>query len=113
MKNNKVVVSLFGLGEITLKNFEVFLCGSLLLKPDMSHMETYPDLFINGVTMAIHDWTRGDISEAIAEIVNDYNRYVERAVNGQERYRKHLATEDGYGEFAERFRSIFADAVRS
>ena len=48
LETSKVVVSPFGYGEITLKDFEVFLTGGLLLKPDMSHMETWPDLFRAG-----------------------------------------------------------------
>ena len=39
----KVVISAFGLGEIILKDFETFLTGGMLMKPDMSHMETWPN----------------------------------------------------------------------
>ena len=41
------MVSPFGFGEITLKDFETFLSGSVLVKPNMSHMETYPNFYID------------------------------------------------------------------
>ena len=37
-------MSPFGLGEITLKDFEVF-SGSLLMKPNMDHMLTWPNFY--------------------------------------------------------------------
>ena len=37
------VLSPFGFGEITLKDFKAFIYGCLLLKPNMDHLETWPN----------------------------------------------------------------------
>jgi glycosyl transferase family 1 len=90
LARSKLVVSPFGFGEITLKDFEVFLAGALLLKPDMSHVETWPDLFRAGETMMTHDWDLADFDAVIERALAEYASYVEVAREGQRRYRRHL-----------------------
>ena len=46
MSSAKFGLSPFGWGEIGARDFEIFINGSLLIKPDMSHLETY-GTFIN------------------------------------------------------------------
>lgn len=109
--DSKVVVSPFGWGEITLRDFEVFLTGGLLFKPEMSHMETWPDLFQNGHTMLTHDWDLSDCSERIQDALADYGSKLEIARAGQELYRYYVATEQGHQEFCTRFDGIVLDAL--
>ena len=56
LRNSKIVASPFGLSEINYRDFETFICGALLLQPDMSHIETYPDLYCPGETFVSHGW---------------------------------------------------------
>ncbi len=56
IKNSKITVSPFGWGELCLRDFEAVQNGSLLLKPDMSHIETWPDVFIPEETYVPFDW---------------------------------------------------------
>ena len=51
---SKICLSPFGLGEITLKDFECFLTGTLLLKPSMEHLETWPNFYIENETFVSH-----------------------------------------------------------
>ena len=102
----KVVVSPFGFGEITLKDFEVFLTGGLLFKPDMSHMKTWPDLFVANETMITHSWDLDDIEERLEAILLDDNRRTAIATEAQNRYLKHLHQ----GEiFANHFKRILGE----
>ena len=39
------IVSPFGWGEICYRDFEAIIGGALLIKPDMSHISTWPDIF--------------------------------------------------------------------
>ena len=55
LRQSKVVLSPFGRGEITLKDFEVFLTGGMLLKPSMEHMDTWPNFYTDGVTYQSHN----------------------------------------------------------
>ena len=41
----KLCFSPFGYGEVCWRDFEAMFTGSLLLKPDMAHLECYPDVF--------------------------------------------------------------------
>lgn len=91
LATSKVVVSPFGLGEITLKDFEVFLTGGLLLKPDMSHLETWPDFFRGGETMVAHSWDLDDLPQVLDECIAAFDEKRPIAMAGQERYRQHTS----------------------
>lgn len=108
LETSKVVVSPFGYGEITLKDFEVFLTGGLLLKPDMTHMETWPDLFRGGNTMLAHRWDLSDFESVLDDAVANYARHSEKAAAGQEAYRAHASGEAAPVLFAQRLRQIIA-----
>lgn len=96
MDNCKVTVSPFGFGEITLKDFECFISGSMLLKPDMSHMQTWPNLYIDKQTCLFHSWDLDDVQEKIDwALCHDAER-IEISQNGQNNYAKHI-TDKGAG----------------
>lgn len=111
MRRCRAVVSPFGFGEITLKDFEAMLCGALLVKPSMAHLETWPDLFRDGETMAAHRWDLSDLEEVIEGILDDDARRMELAEGAQSLYRHHIASEAGYQDFCQRFRTIIDDAL--
>ena len=54
------MLSPFGWGELCLRDYEAVLGGALLLKPDMSHLETWPDVFVPHDTYAPFDWDATD-----------------------------------------------------
>jgi len=110
LTNSKIVVSPFGWGEFSLRDFEAFLCGALLLKPDMSHLETYPDFYRDGETIVTHHWDLHDLEEKIDGVLDDYDRFVGIARNGQDLYRYYLSV-GGKEEFAVRFQRIMKDAL--
>ena len=113
MRSARIAISPFGFGEITLKDFEAFLCGALLFKPDMSHMETWPDLFRSGETMVTHSWDLSNFSDILdATLASDVKLY-EIAERGQQAYRHHIATQEGHEEFCLRFKDIIKDALQT
>lgn len=105
----KLVVSPFGYGEITLKDFETFLSGGLLLKPDMRHMETWPDLFRTGETMITHRWDLEDLEAVIEDALTDYESMVAIAFSGQQTYLSHTCGTEAGALFAERFSELVSD----
>lgn len=111
MRDCRAVISPFGFGEITLKDFEVLLAGALLFKPDMSHMETWPDLFRDGETMIAHRWDLSDLDATLGAILADDTRRQAIAERGQNAYRHHIASEAGYQDFCLRFRAMLDDAL--
>jgi len=103
LQDSKIVISPFGLGEITLKDFEVFLTGGLLLKPTMSHLETWPNLFRDGETLATFDWSLVDLDEQINSLLHDQDARINIAKQGQENYMHYLENETGSIAFCDHF----------
>jgi len=106
MKNSRVVISAFGLGEITLKDFEIFISGALMIKPAMDHLETWPDLYAPDLTMLACRWDLSDLQEQIDKALSmpDLARAVASA--GQARYRTYVASSSAGETFSARVRHI-------
>lgn len=106
--NSKVIVSPFGLGEITLKDFEVFLSGGALFKPDMSHMQTWPSFFEDGKTMETFSWDLSNFHEKLQLLLSDKERRLAIADIGQKTYRKYTVAKNASQLFIEHFKSIIS-----
>ena len=63
MQSSRVCISPFGYGEICWRDFEAVLCGCLLVKPDMGHVETSPDIFKPYQTYVPVRWDFSDLEE--------------------------------------------------
>lgn len=111
MRDCRVVVSPFGFGEITLKDFEALLAGALLFKPNMSHLETWPDLFHDGETIIAHSWDLSDFDATLDAVLADETGTQAIAERGQNAYRQCIASETGYQDFCLRFRAIVVEAL--
>lgn len=107
LKTSQYVISPFGLGEITLKDFETFLSGSLLFKPDMSHMITYPNLFKNKETVLFFQWDLSDLNEIIENI--DDNKHLKDKIihNARYLYNYYINTDEGALDFIEHLKDIY------
>jgi Glycosyl transferases group 1 len=71
MLRSRICVSPFGFGEICWRDFEAILCGCLLVKPDMGHVRTQPDLFVPGVTYVPVRWDYADLEAVCAAYLED------------------------------------------
>lgn len=71
MLRARICVSPFGYGELCWRDFEAILCGCMLVKPDMGHMRTYPNVFVPGVTYAPVAWDFADLAEVCAKYLDD------------------------------------------
>ena len=65
MKTAQMCYSPFGYGEICWRDFEALSVGTLLLKPDVSHIETEPDFFKAGETYVALRWDSADLAEKV------------------------------------------------
>ncbi len=63
MSRSKICVSPFGYGEICWRDFEAILCGSLMIKPNVDHIETTPDIFKPYQTYVPVQWDYSDLEE--------------------------------------------------
>lgn len=108
MRQSKVVVSPFGWGEINYKDFETFLSGAALLKPNMEHMETWPDLYRTGETYEPYDWSGADIVMRIEELLDKPRRRIEMAQAAQTEYLAHISGEKAPEAYGDRISSLLA-----
>lgn len=97
---SKSVVSPYGWGEICTRDFEAFLQGSVLIKPDMSHMTTYPNWYIKNQTYVPIKWDFSDFMDVIEQAKNS-KEYIKIAQNAQDLFNYHRNTKMGKREFAE------------
>lgn len=81
MYNSKIIFAPYGYGEMAPRDLEAAYFGAVLIKPDMSHIQTLPDIFTDETYVACkHDFS--DLREKIDMILGDYDKYfyiVERA----------------------------------
>ena len=68
LSNSKVMIAPFGFGEITLREFEGFISGCLILKPNMQHIDTWPNFYVSNSTIVEHEW---DLSDFMAKLVKN------------------------------------------
>jgi len=88
LSQSKVSISPFGFGEICYRDFETFISGSLLIKPSVEHLITFPNLFIPNETYIPVSWDLCDFKEKAEHVVSNYNLYKHIAINGQEVYKR-------------------------
>lgn len=85
-----MVLSPFGWGELCFRDFEAVNQGALLLKPDVSHLETWPDIFEAGETYIPLKWDASDLVEKADEFWKNTGRREQIAEQAYQRYREQL-----------------------
>ncbi|MDA9082150.1 glycosyltransferase [Gammaproteobacteria bacterium] len=106
LANTKIILSPFGLGEITLKDFEAFISGALLIKPKMEHMITWPNLYAPNKTILDFNLDLNDLNDVIEAALENKKNRIEIAREGQNRYKHYLKSLNGSIEFVERFKKL-------
>ena len=92
----KILLAPFGYGEMAPRDLESAMFGSILIKPDMSYIDSNPSVYEDGVTYIAckHDYS--DLKEKIHDILGNYEKYlyiVENARRGiqEKMHPKHIA----------------------
>jgi len=105
LRNCKVAVSPFGWGEPSYKDFEVIINGAALLKPDLSHMETWPNLYVAGETYLPFKWDCSDLQEVIYNALTG-NTWRDLAQRARATYGRFLFDPEAREMFIHRFKEI-------
>ncbi len=74
MGQSKLCFSPFGYGELCWRDIEAIRVGAVLIKPDMGHLETHPELYEPGVTYLPVRWDFADLEEVIRGALADEAR---------------------------------------
>lgn len=90
LANSKLCYSPFGYGELCWRDIEAFVSGAVLVKPDMSHLNTLPNLYKGNETYLPIKWDFSDVSEVVQSILKDEERRRAIATNAFERVRDYI-----------------------
>ncbi len=71
MRQSKVCFSPFGYGEVCWRDYEAVLTGAVLVKQDMGHVETDPDIFEAGETYVPVAWDLSDFEDRVRWLLAD------------------------------------------
>jgi hypothetical protein len=85
MRRSRLCWSPFGYGELCWRDIEAIVAGAVLIKPDMSHLVTLPDLYEAGVTYLPVRWDFADLEEVVTSALRRPERCQEIA---REAYRR-------------------------
>jgi hypothetical protein len=86
LKQAKITLSPYGWGEICYRDFEAMMSGSLLLKPSMNHVNTFPDFYTENETYVSLNWDLSDLNNKISDINLNYNDYIKISRNAFEKF---------------------------
>ena len=75
------MLSPFGWGEICYRDFEATLGGNLLLKPNMDHIETWPNIYTEDSYFKL-DWSFNNLDK-ISEILSNDNFIFQRIMKSR------------------------------
>lgn len=99
------VLSPFGYGEECLRDFEAVLNGAALVKPDMSHLETWPDIYRAGDTYVPCAWDSSDLSVAAEQVCGHLEYALSIAANAR------AVLGDAYEKLDERVASFISEVL--
>jgi hypothetical protein len=108
LRQTKIILAPFGWGEITLKDFEVFLTGGMLLKPSMKHLETWPDFYTDGVTYESFKWDLSDLEKKIEWTLENNEARKAIASEGHRRYLQHTSNANAGEIFATHLKNVLS-----
>ncbi len=63
LMRSRIVFSPFGWGELCFRDYEAICCGALLIKPSMAHLQTSPNIFVDGQTYVAVNWDLSDLED--------------------------------------------------
>jgi hypothetical protein len=90
LMTSKMVLSPFGWGEVCIRDYEAVACGAMLIKPDMSHVHTNPDIFKANETYVPVKWDFSDLSDKVDYYTLRPNEAKRIALAGRQRLLKYF-----------------------
>ena len=65
MQRSKMCFSPFGFGEVCWRDYEAVVAGALLIKPNMYHVVTDPNIFVENYSYVSVKWDFSDLGEKV------------------------------------------------
>ena len=83
LKNSILSIGTFGRGEICQRDFEAIYFGSSFTTSDMSHIETWPNIYIPEKTYLPLNWDFSNLENVIERIVHNKDLFETLVYNSQ------------------------------
>lgn len=106
LQSSKIMASPFGWGEITDRDFHAVNNLSLLVKPDMSHLVTEPNIFVPGETYVPVKWDGSDLVETCLEYLDSPEKTTKIAEGARRACREWWQTGRPVARFLELLRHV-------
>lgn len=90
LQQSKLCFSPFGYGEVCWRDFEAIAVGTVVVKPDMGHLETNPNIYIPFETYIPVRWDLADLDVRVREALSDRSRLRGMAIKAFDVVRDHL-----------------------
>lgn len=103
---SKISISPFGWGEIAYRDYESFISKTLLLKPNLDHMLTWPNLFVKNETYIDFNWNFNNLNDKIEMILDNYKYYQSVIENAYDTYQKHTYNKNAHKIFINHFSKL-------
>jgi hypothetical protein len=95
MANITGVLSPYGWGEICFRDFESVINRSILIKPDMEHITTFPDIYVKDETYVPVKWDGSDLLDVSKNILSYSSNQLNTITNNSiSKYRNDLSLLD-------------------
>lgn len=93
LHQSRLCWSPFGYGELCWRDIEAFLTGAVLIKPDMGHLDTLPDLYRPGETYLPVKWDFSDLEEVTRHALANPKMLTHMAATAFDACRDYLQTQ--------------------
>ena len=103
LSNSKYSISPFGWGELCPRDFETFINGVVLIKPDMKTIDTWPNWYIPNKTYLSFDWDLKNFITKLEFALDNYKQFKEIAINAQKKYLYYTQGKESQELFAKKF----------
>ena len=106
MLNSKIIIAPLGYGEMAPRDLESAMFGSVLVKPDLSYIDTIPNIYLdlNTYISVYYDWS--NLIEMIDFVLSDYENIRKLSV---ENMRNKFIEKNNYENFAKHLYDVFSD----
>ena len=88
--SSQLAFSPFGWGEVCFRDFEAVAAGAVLVKPDMSHLETHPNIYEDRETYLAVRWDLADLADVCRWALDHPDEARRIAANARRRVRDYL-----------------------
>ena len=68
-----MALSPFGMGEICFRDFECMQFGTIIVKPDVSRLDTIPNIYEDDETYIAVNYDWSNLNEKIDYVLSDFN----------------------------------------